>query len=100
MLGLDAKASIRSASPHPDVAGAEQVAAWCRGALDVVADEVAAMSSRSCTHPRAADVALGASPRAAVHLLAAAKASARLRGRAFVTPTTCADGQALLGTGC
>jgi MoxR-like ATPase len=31
-------------------------------------------------------VALGASPRAAVHLLAAARAEARLRGRAFVTP--------------
>ncbi|MGI8795716.1 MAG: AAA family ATPase [Acidimicrobiia bacterium] len=31
-------------------------------------------------------VALGASPRAAVHLLAASKASARLSGREFVTP--------------
>jgi MoxR-like ATPase len=31
-------------------------------------------------------VALGASPRAAVHLLAAARAAARLAGRAFVTP--------------
>jgi MoxR-like ATPase len=31
-------------------------------------------------------VALGASPRAAVHLLAAAKATARLAGRAFVVP--------------
>ena len=31
-------------------------------------------------------VALGASPRGAVHLLAAAKASARLAGREFVTP--------------
>jgi len=31
-------------------------------------------------------VALGASPRAAVHLLAAARAAARLRGRGFVTP--------------
>jgi MoxR-like ATPase len=31
-------------------------------------------------------VALGASPRAAVHLLAAAKARARLAGREFVTP--------------
>jgi MoxR-like ATPase len=31
-------------------------------------------------------VALGASPRAAVHLLAAAKASARLSGRTYVTP--------------
>ena len=31
-------------------------------------------------------VSLGASPRAAVHLLAAAKARARLGGRDFVTP--------------
>jgi MoxR-like ATPase len=31
-------------------------------------------------------VALGASPRAAVHLLAAARAAARLAGRAYVTP--------------
>jgi MoxR-like ATPase len=31
-------------------------------------------------------VALGASPRAAVHLLAASKASARISGRDFVTP--------------
>ncbi len=31
-------------------------------------------------------VALGASPRAAVHLLAASKASARIGGRDFVTP--------------
>jgi len=31
-------------------------------------------------------VSLGASPRAAVHLLVAAKAAARLAGRAFVTP--------------
>ena len=36
-------------------------------------------------------VALGASPRAAVHLLAAAQASARLRGRAFVTPDDVAE---------
>jgi MoxR-like ATPase len=31
-------------------------------------------------------IALGASPRAAVHLLGAAKAAARLQGRAYVTP--------------
>ena len=31
-------------------------------------------------------MALGASPRAAVHLLAASKAAARLDGRDFVTP--------------
>ena len=37
-------------------------------------------------HARAAERALGASPRAAVHLLGAAKAAARLAGRAYVTP--------------
>jgi len=36
-------------------------------------------------------VALGASPRAAVHLLAAAKAAARLADRGFVTPDDVAD---------
>jgi len=36
-------------------------------------------------------VALGASPRAAVHLLAAARAAARLQGRAFVTPDDVAE---------
>jgi MoxR-like ATPase len=35
---------------------------------------------------RSPDVLLGASPRAAVHLLRAAKASAALEGRDFVTP--------------
>ena len=35
---------------------------------------------------RLPSVLLGASPRAAVHLLAASKASARMSGRAFVTP--------------
>jgi MoxR-like ATPase len=35
---------------------------------------------------RLPSVSLGASPRAAVHLLAAAKARARIQGRAFVTP--------------
>jgi MoxR-like ATPase len=36
-------------------------------------------------------VALGASPRAAVHLLVAAKATARLAGRTFVTPDDVAE---------
>jgi MoxR-like ATPase len=44
---------------------------------------VAAVVRQTRTLP---SVALGASPRAAVHLLAAAKASARLSGRDFVTP--------------
>ena len=44
---------------------------------------VAAIVRRTRSLP---SVALGASPRAAVHLLAAAKAAARLAGRTFVTP--------------
>jgi len=44
---------------------------------------VAAIVRRTRSLP---SVALGASPRAAVHLLAASKAAARLAGRAFVTP--------------
>ena len=44
---------------------------------------IAAVIRRTRSLP---SVALGASPRAAVHLLAASKAAARLAGRAFVTP--------------
>jgi MoxR-like ATPase len=44
---------------------------------------VAAIVRRTRSLP---SVALGGSPRAAVHLLAASKAAARLAGRAFVTP--------------
>ena len=44
---------------------------------------VAAIVRRTRSLP---SVALGASPRAAVHLLAAAKAAARLAGRTFATP--------------
>ena len=46
-----------------------------------------ATSSRSSAAPASSRrVTLGASPRAAVHLLGAAKAAARLAGRAYVTP--------------
>jgi MoxR-like ATPase len=52
-----------------------------------VAAEVAGYVVDLVRHSRALpSVSLGASPRAAVHLLAAAKAAARLRGRDFVTP--------------
>ena len=45
-------------------------------------------------------VVLGASPRAATHLLVAAQATAALAGRAFVTPDDVADlAPAVLGTG-
>lgn len=50
---------------------------------DEVLTYVAAIVRRTRELP---SVALGASPRAAVHLLAASKASARLSGRDFVTP--------------
>jgi MoxR-like ATPase len=52
-----------------------------------VSDEVVAYISSVVRRTRdLPSVALGASPRAAVHLLAASKAAARLAGRAFVTP--------------
>ena len=50
---------------------------------DEVAGYVTALVRRTRELP---SVSLGASPRAAVHLLVAAKAGARLAGRAFVTP--------------
>ena len=52
-----------------------------------VSDEVAAYLAAVVRRTRELpSVELGASPRAAVHLLAAARAAARLAGRAFVTP--------------
>ncbi len=55
---------------------------------DDVADYVIAVVRRTRELP---SVALGASPRAAVHLLAASRAAARMRGRAFVTPDDVAE---------
>jgi len=66
---------------------AEIAAAQAEVDATAVADEVAAYIVAVVRRTRdLPSVALGASPRAAVHLLAAARASARLRGRAFVTP--------------
>ena len=75
------------------VAGAAEVDALVRAAqTTAVAEEVAgyviALVRRTRELP---SVSLGASPRAAVHLLASAKAFARLRGRAFVTPDDVAE---------
>jgi MoxR-like ATPase len=70
------------------VATAEDLRA-ARAGIDAttVTDEIVAYVAAVVRHTRGLpSVALGASPRAAVHLLAAAKASARLSGRAFVTP--------------
>jgi MoxR-like ATPase len=70
------------------VAGADEIAA-ARVEVDAttvsaeVLAYVVAVVRRTRELP---SVALGASPRAAVHLLAAAKAAARLAGRDFVTP--------------
>jgi MoxR-like ATPase len=85
--------------PHRGVAAAgldtvEAVASPddLRGARDqvdaiTVADEVAGYVTALVRRTRELpSVALGASPRAAVHLLAASRASAWLAGRAFVTP--------------
>jgi MoxR-like ATPase len=52
-------------------------------ASDAVVGYVVALVRRTRALP---SVSLGASPRAAVHLLATAKAAARLAGRAYVTP--------------
>jgi MoxR-like ATPase len=75
------------------VAGAGEVDALVREAqTTTVAEEVAgyviALVRRTRELP---SVSLGASPRAAVHLLASAKAVARLRGRTFVTPDDVAE---------
>ncbi|MDQ4068344.1 MAG: MoxR family ATPase, partial [Actinomycetota bacterium] len=70
------------------VAGPDQLRA-ARGEVDAttVGHEVAAYVSEVVRRTRQLpSVALGASPRAAVHLLAASKAAARLAGRGFVTP--------------
>ena len=70
------------------VAGAEELRA-ARATVDAtqvapeVLDYAAAVVRRTRELP---SVALGGSPRASVHLLGAAKASARLGGRDFVTP--------------
>jgi len=80
-----APATLEDVAP---VASAEELLA-ARAAVDAtsVTDEVVAYIVAIVRRTRELpSVALGASPRAAVHLLAAAKASARLSGREFVTP--------------
>ena len=70
------------------VAGADELAA-ARAESDAttVTDEVSAYVAALVRRTRdLPSVALGASPRAAVHLLAASRAAARLAGRSFVTP--------------
>ena len=70
------------------VAGPAELGAARREAdATLVSDEVAAYVAALVRRTRELpSVALGASPRAAVHLLAASRSAARLAGRAFVTP--------------
>jgi MoxR-like ATPase len=89
MLGL-ARAGLRPASLEDVevVAGAADVRA-ARAVVDAVSvsGDVAAYLVELVRRTRELpSVTLGASPRAAVHLLVAAKAAAALAGRAFVTP--------------
>jgi MoxR-like ATPase len=76
---LDAVQQVVSAS---ELAAAEQQVDAV-AVSDEVAEYVLAIVRRTRSLP---SVELGASPRAAVHLLAAAKATALLGGRSFVTP--------------
>ncbi len=89
MLGL-ARSGLRPVSLEDvvEVASADDVRAARRVVDDVtVSDEVASYLVAVVRATRALpSVTLGASPRAAVHLLVAAKAAAALAGRDFVTP--------------
>jgi MoxR-like ATPase len=67
----------------PEVLRAAREEVDATTASDELLGYVAAIIRRTRSLP---SVSLGASPRAAVHLLAASKAAARLAGRAFVTP--------------
>ncbi len=71
------------------VAGPDEIAR-ARAEVDAttVSAEIMELRGRrsSATRAQLPSVSLGASPRAAVHLLAAAKAAARLAGRDFVVP--------------
>jgi MoxR-like ATPase len=73
---------VRVAAGAADIAAA-QAEVDATAVADEVGAYVVAVVRRTRELP---SVGLGASPRAAVHLLAAAKAAARLRGRGFVTP--------------
>jgi MoxR-like ATPase len=83
----------RGLSSVRQVAGPEELAA-ARREIDetTVTDEVAAYVVELVRRTRELpSVSLGASPRAAVHLVTVAKAIARLSDRSFVTPDDVAD---------
>lgn len=89
MLGLGRKGLTPTASAQvqPVVTAEEVLAARAEVDATAVTEEVAAYVTALIRQTRALpSVAVGASPRAAVHLLVAAKASARLWGRHFVIP--------------
>jgi MoxR-like ATPase len=72
---------------QPVVTSADLIAARADVDATTVSDEVMAYVVALVRRTRdLPSIALGASPRAAVHLLATAKAAARLSGRAFVVP--------------
>jgi MoxR-like ATPase len=72
---------------QPVTSASELVEARADVDATTVSDEIAAYVVALVRATRGLpSVALGASPRAAVHLLAAARAAARLDGRSFVTP--------------
>jgi MoxR-like ATPase len=73
---------VQVAAGPADIAAA-QAEVDATAVTDEVGAYVVAVVRRTRELP---SVSLGASPRAAVHLLAASRAAARLRGRAFVTP--------------
>jgi MoxR-like ATPase len=78
-------ASLDAIRPVVDAAALANEGQWIDAVTvsDEVAEYVLAIVRRTRTLP---SVELGASPRAAVHLLTASRAAARLAGRAFVTP--------------
>ena len=89
ILGLDHRGVTPAELPRVAraVSAEELIAARDHVDAAAVSDEVAAYIVAIVRRTRELpSVTLGASPRAAVHLLAASKASARLAGRAFVTP--------------
>jgi MoxR-like ATPase len=77
--GLDAVEAVVDA----DLLAAARAEADATTVSDEVAGYLTTLVRRTRELP---SVALGASPRAGVHLLAASKAAARLAGRSFVTP--------------
>ena len=89
MLQLDHRGVAPATLDDVVAVGSARAVLAARAEVDAttVADDVAAYVVALVRQTRALpSVALGASPRAAVHLLAAAKAMARLAGRDFVTP--------------